>query len=565
MTDIVEGDGADKVDAKLMMRHVGQLARWTKLAGSAEEAKSLRYVEKQMASYGYSTKVLHHPAYISLPGPARVVVDGVELKAITHSMGLSSPHGGLSVPVVYLGKATEADFAGRDVRGSIVLVDGMATPQVAFHASKAGAVGQLHISPHEHLHEMCISPVWGSPSARVIKDMPTTVALTIDANDGAVLRERLARGEKPRVILHAEVDTGWRPTPILVADMAAPDAGKKTPFVLFSGHHDTWYQGVMDNGTANATMMEVARLSARRRTEWRRSLRFCFWSGHSQGRYSGSSWYADAHWQELEQRCAVHVNVDSTGGAGAMEFAEAPAATEFAAIAHQALVTETGHAFSGSRISRNADQSFWGIGIPSIFSVMSTQPDNGLGLRSSLGWWWHTPHDLIDKIDPDLLERDTRVYRHLIARLLTDPVLPIDIDRQVEDLAGTLAQIGLDDDADIGMPALLADVAALKRACANLPGHRQRTSSAGSAQDIDLLLMRLSRALVPMDYTNGDRFSHDPALPQAKWPVLDPLRHLATIKRDLPDWYPQQFEARRAVNRLRSALASALGDVARYS
>jgi hypothetical protein len=40
-------------------------------------------------------------------------------------------------------------------------------------------------------------------------------------------------------------------------------------------------------------------------------------------------------------------------------------------------------------------------------------------------------------------------------------------------------------------------------------------------------LMAVSRALVPVDYTSGDRFRHDPALPQAPWPALDPVRALA--------------------------------------
>ena len=49
----------------------------------------------------------------------------------------------------------------------------------------------------------------------------------------------------------------------------------------------------------------------------RRGIRFAFWSGHSQGRYAGSAWYADHAWRELHQRCVVHLNVDSTGARGA--------------------------------------------------------------------------------------------------------------------------------------------------------------------------------------------------------------------------------------------------------
>ncbi|HME25023.1 MAG TPA: M28 family peptidase [Acetobacteraceae bacterium] len=80
-------------------------------------------------------------------------------------------------------------------------------------------------------------------------------------------------------------------TPILVAELDGPDPDG--PFVLYSGHNDTWYYGVMDNGAANATMLELARLLAPQREKWRRGLRLWFWSGHSHERYSGSTWYAE--------------------------------------------------------------------------------------------------------------------------------------------------------------------------------------------------------------------------------------------------------------------------------
>ena len=73
-------------------------------------------------------------------------------------------------------------------------------------------------------------------------------------------------------------------------------------------------------------------LTARERTKWRRGLRLCFWSGHSHGRYSGSTWYVDQNWDELDRRCAVHVNVDSTGGIGATVLKNAAAAPELLAV-----------------------------------------------------------------------------------------------------------------------------------------------------------------------------------------------------------------------------------------
>ena len=153
----------DAVDGGALMRHVGAFAQWEKLSGSAGEADSLRYIQAQLDVLGFRTRLLTHDAYISLPGRSLVQVDNTALRSITHSFSRASPDG-VRGELVHVGAGDDADFAGRDLRGCIVLVDGIATPPVSRRASLAGAIGQLHISPHEHLHEMCISPVWGNPS-----------------------------------------------------------------------------------------------------------------------------------------------------------------------------------------------------------------------------------------------------------------------------------------------------------------------------------------------------------------------------------------------------------------
>ena len=322
-----------EVDGPRMWGHLEEMARWTKEAGTPTELESLRNIEREMASYGYATELVLHPAYISLPGRARVESGGATLKCITHSFSRASPAEGLSGELVYLAAGGEADFAKAEVRGRIVLVDGIANPAVSRRASLAGAIGQLHVSPHEHRHEMCISPVWGSPTHETRSGHPTTVVASVARDDGEALKARLASEGRVSVTLHAEVDTGWRPTPILVAELPGPAGTAGEPFVFFTGHHDTWYYGVMDNGGANATMIEVGRLCAEARSRWRRGLRIVFWSGHSQGRYSSSTWYADANWEELERRAVAHVNVDSTGGKGNVVVADATAASELAHIA----------------------------------------------------------------------------------------------------------------------------------------------------------------------------------------------------------------------------------------
>ena len=555
---------SDAVDAATMMRHLEEFARRVKLSGTREERESFDYLKARLDAYGLRTRLIDHDAFISLPGRARIEIGGETPDCITHSFSRPSPPGGLRGSVVYGGAGTAADFARIDAVGKIVLLENIANPAASLRASRAGAIGQIHISPHRHLHEMCISSVWGSPREDQRDTLPKTVVLSLRKADGDALKARVQAGEAVEVTLHAEVDTGWRRTPILQADLdpAAPDADDS--FVMFSGHHDTWYYGVMDNGGANATMLEVARLFAPRRGEMRRGLRLVFWSGHSHGRYSGSAWYADTHWEELARRCVAHVNVDSTGAKGNTVMSDALSSAELFPLAAEAVRVAGGQELEGHRMSRAGDQSFWGIGIPSMFMGMGEQPIGGenpmgtilggTGTRKSagFGWWWHTPDDTLDKMDPELLVRDTRVYVHAIWRLLTDRVLPLDYGRQAEVLGHELKALEAGLAGRINLGPVMERVEALRRRCADLG-----TADGRDAGAVNRALMRVSRALVPVDYTSGDRFDHDPALAQAPYPVLDPVRRLASAAADTDEARFAAVGARRALNRLAFALDEA--------
>jgi hypothetical protein len=537
-----------------MMANLREIARWVKLSGTPEELEHVGFLRRRMEAYGYRTELLMHDAYISLPGKARVEVDGKALTAITHSFSLPSPASGLSGTPIYLGKGTEADYAGKDPSGRIVLLEGMATPAAAQCASRAGAAGQLHISHHEHRHEMCISPVWGSPSASTLAEMPRTVAATVSLSDGAAIRDALARGEAPVVTIHAEVDTGWRKTPILVAELEAPGAGKDDPFIMLSGHQDTWYHGVMDNGSANAGMMEAARIAALHRAQWKRGLRVCFWSGHSHGRYSGSSWYADNFWDELDRRCAAHVNVDSLGGSGASVLSYAAAMAELKHLAAEAVEAETNQTYKGKRKARNSDESFVGIGIPSMLGSVSEQAESHAAARNALGWWWHTPEDLIDKIDEANQVRDTRVLTQVLWRLLSEPVLPLSHTASAEALLSEL--LALRPKLGELVEPLVALAEAMREAAGGVTKRASGASGPGAAR-ASHPLMQASRALVPVDYALGDRFSHPAALPLPAWAVLQPLRELAAAEPGSDAAKFRAVDALRARNRIQHALRQA--------
>lgn len=557
----------DHVSGSELMRHCTAFARWTKHAGTPEERESLAYVREQLDGYGYATELLDHDAYISLPGAASVEALGETHRAITHSFSRPSGPEGTRAEVEYVGTGTDEDFASRDVVGKIVLVTGIANPAVSLRASRAGAVGQIHVSPHEHLHEMCISSVWGSPTHETVGRLPSTVVVTVSAEAGERLMAAVADGVV-EATLKAEVDTGWRTTPILVAELPAPNGGNDDPYVLFTGHHDTWYYGVMDNGGANATMLEVARLCAQERDAWERGLRIVFWSGHSQGRYSSSTWYADAHFADLEARAVAHVNVDSTGGKGNTVVADTTAAAELAPLAREALTAQADQTFSGRRMQRAGDQSFWGIGVPSIFGNMSEQPaggetnasaavfGGGARLGHGTGWWWHTPDDTLDKMDEAILVRDTRIYLHVVWRLLTDSVLPLDYAEHTRALHEHLQELRPYAEPHVDLAPV---VTRAKKVAAKADQLEARRAQAG-AEEADALnhcLLALGRALVPIDYVAGDVFEQDPALSQGPLPSLQPVRRFEKLEAESDEAKFLTVGMMRARNRIDRALRQA--------
>jgi hypothetical protein len=172
----------------------------------------------------------------------------------------------------------------------------------------------------------------------------------------------------------------------------------------------------------------------------------------------------DNHWDALERLCAVHVNVDSTGGMGATVLHEAAAAPELRALAAEAIAAETNQALEGKRNARNSDMSFWGVGIPSMLGSLSHQPPSELKMRNALGWWWHTPHDLLDKVDEANLVRDTRVFVRVLWRLLTAPILPLDYAAHVSDLVAVLQGLG----AALPLDGLIAEAEAVRDKAAAL-------------------------------------------------------------------------------------------------
>jgi hypothetical protein len=524
------------VSPETLMAHTRAIAAWERESGTPGEALAYDHIERALKGYGYAVERREVEALISLPLEGRVVLsDDAVIEGLTHAFSPSTD--GLEAEVVDVGEGNPDDFARAPAAGKIALLDSLATPGKAWAAQEAGTVGQIFVN-RDHLHNMIVTTIWGTPEPNTAWRIPRTPCLSIRRTDGDRIR-KLVREGRGRVRLMTRVRTAWSPIPHLTAHL---DGISEDRFVLFSGHVDGWHHGAMDNGTANATMLEVARLLATRRGALRRGLRLAFWSGHSHGRYAGSAWYADHAWLELHRRCAVHLNIDSTGARGATDYSVFHATEEAQSFVEGVVHDVTGQAARARRFPRAGDQSFWGIGIPSALMSLSGIPGQDTDLSrwmerlfgtAGFPWWWHTREDTIDKIDPDVLTLDTRVYVAAALRLCGAPLLPLDHARFARAILETVEELGRAGGRWDAGPALAAVrrlvdraesfVRAVDAVAADERGGPARVEAANRT------MVALSRILVPLFYTTGDRFHHDLAIPVPPLAGLQGARELSGL------------------------------------
>jgi hypothetical protein len=552
------------ISVERLMETTRTIAQWVRLSGSEHEMRSVDYVHELLDEYGFTTEVIMHDACISLPGHASIVLsDGTSLPCITHSFGAPTGPEGLAGEIV----ACASDHL-ENARGKIVLLEGLAIPGRVQEGEAAEAIAQIYVNG-PLTHEMIVSPVWGNPSPEKRALLPHTPVLSVTDERGAALRAAIESGDS-QVRVHAHVETGWRQTPILTASLTVPASAD---FVLFSGHIDSWYHGAMDNGSANATMIEVARLMAQHRAMLRRGLRLAFWSGHSHGRYSGSAWYADNHWLDLHRHCVVHVNVDSLGGQGAAVLGEAVASASIRELGAEVIEAIAGTEFHGGRVGRSGDQSFVGHGIPSLWMTLSGQPPSqdptsvafgqlvGAGRTGGLGWWWHTTEDTIDKIDPDLLLRDAQIYLAGVARLLCSKLLPFSAEAEAREFLGFLRQRQDECGERFDLSPALHRAEKLVRETKRLDAWRRThgdKADEGHSVLFNQMIMDVVRTLLPVNYTASGPFDHDPALTMPPIPLLSGTSDLNALPPDSDDARFLTVRLVRAQNQVVYALEQSL-------
>ena len=552
----------EAVSGSELQRHLNSIAQYVRLSGTEDEAKAFDYIESELKKFGYQVNRYLSDALIGYPGKSSLEIVAPEEMAIPcngYSLSTLTDDDGVSGELVFVGDGHPSDYEGLDVRGKIVISNGLAMPDKALASQDNGAIAQIHIND-EYIHEMCISPVWGTPIPETAGLLPKLPAVAVTKPDGEKIRAAMDKGTVT-VRLMTKPYRAWCKIPTLTGDLPG---NREDTYILFNGHVDSWHYGAMDNGTANATMLEVARLLGEHKDELYRGVRMAFWSGHSHGRYASSTWYADEFWHDLHERCACNVNIDSVGGNGATILSEAPVMAETYEFAKDVLMDTVDVDLDYRRMSRSSDQSFWGHGIPTVLASLSEQSADdsemfktmasllGGGAKGGgLGWWWHTTEDTLDKINADFLVRDCKVYAEAMWRLTTLERLPLDIAALANEIGDAVK--GYQEAAKGSI-----DLSGTIEMASNLSSKiRSLDFSQVSPERANGLLMDIDRMLLPVNFTANGPFEQDLALGTVPVPGLREAGQLASMDQGSDDFKFLKTKLVRQRNRIEAALRAA--------
>jgi len=322
----------------------------------------------------------------------------------------------------------EADYRGKEVRGKIVLADGVLARVQHLAVTQHEAVGIVSDMPNQTTAWSGLDRTivrWGHLDARE----PAGFAFMISRETAASLRTHLAAGEP--IVLSAKIRADVGPGHWTVVSGVIPGADPNSGEIVYSCHLDHERPGANDNGSGCVTILESARIMARLIANGdlprpKRTLRFV-WGPEVEGTMA----YLSRH-PEIRKRLAANIHMDMVGGdpfknksilhvtatpwslpsfvtdvgaaladvirTGAATYAESGAAPE-------AAVVETRAGEQGSRNQFLADVRPHSAGSDHDDYDSSTIAVPSLYLCDWPDIYIHTDHDTLQQIDATKLRR----------------------------------------------------------------------------------------------------------------------------------------------------------------
>lgn len=567
--DSTEQSVVESIDQDRMWDSVEKFSSLTRISGTGGERKAAEHLTTVLSDYAVSHTVHEPELYLSTPVSATVTAtDRTECFKSAKTVAFSD-NDSVSGEVIRLHADEEGDSVESLLDHSLniddvavedkVVVAESLIPIAEIRALAArGAAAFIAIHPHDREpHEGIISPVWGgAPTFEEKNEIPEIIVANISGDDGDKLDALIENNPSLSLTVSTTVDTRWVRCPLIEAEIT-PTQTATDEFVLLHGHYDSWHVGVTDNATGDAALLEAAIALSAHADQLTRTVRVCWWPGHSTGRYAGSTWYADTFAQDLHENCLAHVNVDSPGVTDAVEFtSRVKWMTAAAPVAIGTITDVTGKQTQTRRPSRAGDYSFNNLGIAGL----SLQSSIESAVREKRGYHlvggsgghadaWHLTTDTLEKADPATLKRDTAVYTIATYRLASSTECPLDYRLTITEHQQTLARL-----------ASGAAILRLEKQHEKLTEIYEQLSK--SVTEIYERgdhsfenLHSLARVLTQVNYVTDGTFEQDPAVGR---PPLPALASIEQLPRDEDQKRFLACGARRSYNEIIYELQSVL-------
>jgi len=206
--------------------------------------------------------------------------------------------------------AKEADYKGKDVRGKLVLADGVLARVQELAVAQHGAAGIVSDMPNQTTAWSGMDTTvvrWGHLDAR----QPSGFAFMISRQTAEALRSRLRNNES--IILNAHVKATVGPGQWTVVTATIPGTDSSAGEIIYSCHLDHERPGANDNGSGCVTILESARVLKRlidsgQLPPPKRTLRF-IWGPEVEGTMA----FLATH-PEIRQRLRASIHMDMVGG-----------------------------------------------------------------------------------------------------------------------------------------------------------------------------------------------------------------------------------------------------------
>jgi hypothetical protein len=225
---------------------------------------------------------------------------------------------------------------------------------------------------------------------------------------------------------------------------------------------------------------------------------------------------------------------------------------------------------------RAGDYSFNHIGVTSMYMLMSTIPEKirkekgfyTVGGCAGNSWAWHTENDTLEVADPEVLLTDIKIYIASIYRILNAYIYPFDFRKWAEEAVKLLEGYQTAGENLFDLKPAIDEIQGLRQAFSHFYSEAENTclkkrKNWGRFKKIDQSLLELGRILIPIDYTKGERYSHDPAIHIPSFPAFEGVHRLPQLSPETNEYRFLKTQLLRNRNRVIDALRRAKKEMER--